>query len=474
MGRFTNAMRAARLALQGKAIPFQGTTAGYDGGAFTPLIPGLGPFIGPLQEKINYAVEIGDPLRGSLIMAAVRWLGRTLHEPDLYVSVRDDQGKEIDREVNHPAVQLLQRPNDYYGGSLLMKAFAASWIPAGKSYLLKRRNSFGQPIELWYEPHFTIRERWPQDGSEFIGYYEVKRNGRWLRVERQDVVPFKDGLDPVNLRDGLSGLPALLASLFTDQQRESFAAWTLKNVGMVPFVVSPRFEGQTIDETKLETIQDRIMSKISGKNRGKPLLTGGAIRVDKLGLNPSEMDLTALARIPEERVAAVIGINAFVLGFGAALERSIYNNMSEARKEAYESYLLPLQSYMCDELTTHLLRELDPRENVVFAYDYSRVRALAEDQDKLFLRWGTAYKNGIVMRSEAKKGIGLEAKPEDEIYAPVGNAQALPEPPANQPKPPIKMLPPDVADAGRKFMRDYAPKQLHGILERPRLNGSHL
>ena len=152
-------------------------------------------------NRIDYATEIGNVGSASLVMAAVNWLGRVLPEAPLNVVELDEDGME---QVipGHPAAKLLRRPNLYYSGTTLLKAFAYSWIVSGNPYVLKVRNGGSRVTELWYVPPHMMRPLWPQSGSEFITGYEYKVDGATQTFEQEDVIHFRDGIDPMNTAHG--------------------------------------------------------------------------------------------------------------------------------------------------------------------------------------------------------------------------------------------------------------------------------
>ena len=128
------------------------------------------------------------------------------------------------------------------------------------------------------------------------------------------------------------------------------------------------------------------------------------------------MDLTALRRLPEETIASLTGLPAIVLQFGAGLERATYSNYAEARTAAYESVIVPLWKYIAAEITHQLLPDFDKSEKLEAGYNMSEVRALQEDENKLYMRVGAGYRTGIMKRSEARSKIGLPTMPEDDVY----------------------------------------------------------
>jgi HK97 family phage portal protein len=331
---------------------------------------------------------------------------------------------------------LLERPNPYYSGELLWKAWALSWIINGNSYFLKVRNTFGEVIQLWWEPHFTIRPRWPEDGSEFISFYEVLRNGQWYRVETQDVIHFRCGIDPNNTRLGMAPVDSLLREIFTDNERARYSALILRNGGVIPFVITPK-QGVSGKGINADEIKSEFKYRIQGDHVGEPIVLTSAIDLQSVGASPDKLLVEKASEIPEARVCAVIGIPAGVVGFKIGMEQTkVGATMRELREQAWESYVIPTERIIAGELKAQLLIEWGDTDGLRVKHDLSEVRVLQDDRNKLYERETLAYEKGVKMRSEARSALGLDTAPEDEIYfvepmplAPIGEDQ----PPNDQP-----------------------------------------
>ena len=387
-----------------KAITWVGWNPGQEGFQF----------VGGNQttiDRLSYATKIGDPLYSPLVMAAAKWHIRNVHSAPMYVVKRDKNNIIQSKTIDHPALDLIRRPNDYYTGKLMMKSGSVSWMLAANAYFLKIRDNDGVLKELWYEPHYTIRPRWPGDallspnqtpspsltgeGSKFISFYEVYRYPNWYKVNVDDVIHLKDGCDPRNPRVGINGISSLLAEIYTDQERAHFSASVLSNLGMVPFVISPREANMTISEAAATTLKAELEMRARA-DRGKPIVAGRAIRIDELGVRPDEMALGEMAQLPEERVAAVIGPNAYVLGF--IPEKSTYSTFVEARRDAYESYLIPISEYWAEEFTRNVYEEFSEDPNTALEYDFFDVPALIDYKAKVYEIYGKAFRDGISSR----------------------------------------------------------------------------
>lgn len=393
------------------------------------------------RTRFDYAREVGDGMGSSVVMSTVLWIARTF--PEAPIQVLDDDGDEVER---HDMVTRLRRPNRFYSGSVMWMAVIVSWVLDGNAYLLKVRNQVGGVLELWYVPHWLM-EPISNDPEEFIEYYRYTPDGQALRVEIEDVVHLRYGLDPRNPRKGLSPLGSVLREVFTDDEAANFSASLLRNLGVPGLIVSPDPAAPPPSADDVEAVKEYVNHEARGDKRGAPLVMSGASRVDQFGFNPQQMTLRELRRIPEERVSSAIGVPAIVVGLGAGLDRSTFANMAEAREAAYEGCLIPTQRLMAEELWLQLLPDFeDDPDLFTVAFDLSNVRVLQDDRNEEATRLVALYKGGIITRAKALAELGEESTEADEVYlvamsdmlVPVGATVTLPQdepPPPEQPPP---------------------------------------
>jgi hypothetical protein len=150
---------------------------------------------------------------------------------------------------------------------------------------------------------------------KFISHYEYKPDALPIRIETADVVHFRWGLDPQNPRKGCSPLKTLLREIFTDDEASNYTAAMLRNVGVPPVVISPGKDAKPTQE-ELDEVKSTYIAKTTGDRRGEPIVMRGETSVQVLGFNPQQMDMRMARRVPEERVSAVLGIPAAVVGLG--------------------------------------------------------------------------------------------------------------------------------------------------------------
>lgn len=364
----------------------------------------------PRTER-DYHRAVGDGSGSNIVQAVILWIARTFPEAPLVV--RDAEGNVI---VNHPMTLLVRRPNPYYTGLELWQATLTDYITTGNAYWIKARNGRGKPLELWWMPARYITPAWDEGSEEFITHYEYTVDGATQRFERADVVHFRYGLDPINPRRGLSPIGSALREIFTDDEAANFTASLLTNLGVPGVILSPGTDDGMIDPDDAEAMKAGFRKQFGGDKRGEPMIISTKASVHVLSFTPQQMDLKALRRIPEERVSALLGIPAVVVGLGAGLDRSTYNNMAEAREQAYESNIIPTGRLLAAALDLQLLPDFDTNRGNATGFDYSGVRVLQDDQDKLFERLGKAVDYGYMTVAEARTAVGLESQPSDDVY----------------------------------------------------------
>ena len=172
--------------------------------------PGVGGWLMLNRTNINYAREV-SPNANSIIIACVRWVQRVFSEaPMLLQEWLDDRG---DWEGIHrdELLDLIERPNPYYNGTSLWKATVADVMMSGTAYWIKVRSATGRVVQLWWAPEAIVAPKNdPSQPTVFITHYEYSPNGVPIPLRVEDVIQFRDGIDPANPRKGLSPIKALL------------------------------------------------------------------------------------------------------------------------------------------------------------------------------------------------------------------------------------------------------------------------
>lgn len=392
------------------------------------------------RTRFDYRKEVGDMIDASVVTAPVQWVQRSLPEARLTVRMTKRDGTHEER-ADHPMLALIQRPNLYYGDLALWSATVFSYLTDGNAYWIKLRNLSNRPAELWYVPHWTMEPKGSIDGETFISHYEYRPgSGEMVRYAPEDIVHFRHGMDPRNLRKGLSPIEGALREIFMDLESSNFVASLLKNMGVPGMVISPK-SGGPVAPDDVQAAKSWFKQAFSGDHRGEPLVMGAPTDVYPYGFNPQQMNMSEARDVAEERICALIGIPAAVVGFGAGLQSTkVGATMEELRKLAWQNGVLPLQRVLADELDRSLLPEFGNVTGLRTWWDVSEVQALQDDLAKLAARLNIAIGGGWAQVHEGRTAMGWEASDADRVYlrpamaieVPAGGQKADPAKPGSK------------------------------------------
>lgn len=414
------------------------------------------------RTKFDFQREVGDGTSNSIVSAVLLWMARTFPEAPVTVFEATEAGEER-MVIGHGLGRKIERPNPYYAGPLMWHATIIDWAASGNAYWIKVRNRVGEVVELWWAPSWTMEPKWPDDGSEFISHYEYKPDSvaEGDKLSVSDVVHFRHGIDPNNSRKGLGPLRAVLKEVFTDEEAATFTAALIRNLGIPGVIISP--EGMAkVDKEAAEEVLNTFNARFRGDERGETMVMKAPTKVQVLSFSPEQMQLKELRRVPEERITAVFGVSAVVVGLGAGLDRSTMTNFPAMREAAYESNTIPSQRMIAADLTVQLLPDFEKGpalEQRRVGFDLRNVRVLQPDQDKLYERVDCAVRGGWAKVSEAKRVVGLPVLPGDDVYlrqftvVPVGEGSTPALPPKG-----MKGLPSmeGLSESQARFIRSMA------------------
>lgn len=367
--------------------------------------------------------DIGNGSGNSAVAACLSVLATAFAEPKLLVMKEDEKGQDVQLS-KHPISKLFRRPNPFMSGAILSHYLVSAISVEGDAYLYKNRNKKGQVVQLVpLMPNF-VKPR--GDSERLITRYEYTPATDKVDIPVNDIIHIRTGIDPNDHRRGYAPIKTVLREVLGDEAAGQYATALLHNMAIPGVILSPTSDamgGPTREEA--EAISEMYKSKFGGSNRGMPMVLTGAMNIDVVSFSPADMNLIELRRLPEERVAAVMGVPAVLAGLGAGLNSATYNNTRELREYFTEQKLVPLWRTVADELTFQLLPEFDDDDNIYCRYDIESVRALSQDQDELYKRMNTAVSGGWATIGEARNMVGLPANDSHNVYLRPLNMQQI-------------------------------------------------
>jgi phage portal protein BeeE len=410
-----------------------------------PKYPSRLTLIGRLGDERDYQWFVGDGSASPLVDSILSFIihGFTQMYPVVAVSAPNEiDSTEI--QAAHPAAVLFRRPSydpdlgrSWLSWMELIAGVIVSYRVDGNAYIIKVRSAAGRTVQLWYTPHFMLEPRWDlNDPTRFITHYDYAPSGVRLTdgpmsiaspdgpvypIRVQDVIHLRDGLDPQNPRKGYSKVKKILREIFTDEEAARWTASLLRNQGVPGLVISPTSDkGWITDKNDAEESKERLRAMFSGDRRGEPIIMRGPSKVEHFGFSPEAMKLREIRAIPEERIAAQLGVPAAVVGFGAGLEHTkVGRTMEEFVDLAWQNGILPPARMIAPQLTEQFLSEWEPDGAGVthdFTFDTSRVPIMASYHKIQAERHEILVRGSIETRAEARRALGLRPGVRDHVY----------------------------------------------------------
>lgn len=368
------------------------------------------------RTRYDYQKEVGTGLGSNVIMSPIQWVMRTFPEAKIAITKMSDDGSS-EPIIKHPFLDLINKPNDFYSYETMIMATMLSWSISGNAYWLKIRNDFGQVIQLWYVPHWMISPKGHDtDMSIFVDHYQYSPNGQIFIVRKEDVIHFRFGLNPKNLRMGLSPLDAVIREVFTDDEASNYSASLMRNMGIPGVIISPDSD-EGIDVETAKGVKEKFKETFTGDRRGESMVMTGKTKIEMFGFDPNKLDLSRIRDISEERVCAALGIPAAVVGFGAGLQTTkVGATMTALIKLAWTANIIPSQRPIAETLNRQLLKEFDddPMKKIIF--DNSNISALQEDKDAVIKRLTDGVRAGWATIADVRLAEGLPVDDSHRVF----------------------------------------------------------
>jgi HK97 family phage portal protein len=368
------------------------------------------------NPDFDYAQDVADVWLNGAVGACLGWISDNFTQPELQV-VRKKRSGLYEPVDDHGLVSLISEPNPEYDADALWAATVLSFVASGNAYWIKAKAPAGSSMYLWYVPHFEMYPVWGTNGTSFIDFYEHVVDGQRIRVDKENVVHFRRGLNPNNVRSGLPQLDPVIKEIATDNAGSMYCAAVLRNYGVGSIMISPAKSEDTINDEDAKVLVKLYQERTTGENRGKPIVASGGIKVDQLSFSPEKLALDKMRTFPEDRICAAMRLNPMVVGLTSGSAHKTYANYGESLNAAWDNCMVPLQRRFAKALTRQLLPDLGGVKDRDFVeFDYSTVPAMADDEDAKAKRVALLFQAKVIKRGKACELLNLECPPEDDLY----------------------------------------------------------
>lgn len=403
-------------------------------GRYFSRIPGQGIVGIAPGAQLDYTRLAGELRDNGVVAICLRWLRKQVPQGVLKLGRLNPEINGYDPVDNHPAAAILRRPNPSWSWNGTLGGLSDSLGVDGNGYLLKVRgmNGSGPVRELYWAPNDQIQVQ--PDPSQnpkrpVLHYYFRNAGAAWEPWRPEDVIHFRDGIDPKFPWMGISALKRQVRAIAGLNAGESYTASVLRH-GHAGKVLVPKeavtvgFGDESPDEVALRAERDRILRQSTGENGGRIAIATTPLDTLDLGDGPEQMLIDRILDRPESMVVAATGLNTLVLNLSSSDSTRTFSNKAEASREAWEHGVIPIQDIIADDLTHQLLfwtdeagktvAEWGDREGLEFFWDRQHVAALREDSNERAQRTTTLFTSTAMPRNRALAEGGYDPIEDEE------------------------------------------------------------
>lgn len=358
-------------------------------------------------SSFDWKQYTGKTYDSAPVAIGLSWITRNFPYARIMVQERKDT-KWI--EADDDLTGSLLDPNPFYDASSLWAASALSDSVGGNCYWAEARRINGK-IAFVYLPHTLITP--VTDGGTWIDYYQFRQPGREaVPLDPDRILHFRNGLDPQDMRLGLSPLGALFREVAGDNLASTYNAAIMRRMGVPGAIIAPKEKGVDPTPAQVAKIKELYKDNLTLDGAGGLMVAPQPMDVTFPGASPEKLAISSLRDVPAGRILAAMGLNAGALDMPSDTSKhhANYQAMVEA---CWDQCLKPLQIRFARTLTARYFPG-NPDRRVW--WDWSEVPAFADDEEQVAKIAGDLFQRGVNKRSESRSMVGLDSTPEDEVY----------------------------------------------------------
>lgn len=348
----------------------------------------------------------------SAIMQLVTLWCLSFSDAPLWVYKRSASGQQDQPLLTDPLFELFDMPNEWMSSADFWALIMQYMQFGGNAYAhIVRADDKKTPIELY--PY--------SDGQMF----PVTRNENWIDhyrainpdgtiadkpIPREDVIHFTWPTRSMTFpMMGQSPLVQVLRHVLTDNEATRIKYQVLKNEGMVRGVLVDT-KGMVTNASQAGVLEGSFHDKTSGERAGEVVVLRGGLDYKRIALSLAELDLSALNRLDEDRMAGAFLIPTIYSGLTAGAAATTYDNLSGARQFFFEDRVTKMWRNAAATASRKLLVRGDKR---YFWFYTNDVVALRKDVNAISGRVVNQWQTGIMKRSEARSALDLPVLDDD-------------------------------------------------------------
>ena len=396
---------------RGAGPSFQYPQYGYGGGGGYGSWGASGSWLNKFLPGADFDyVREAQPFHKNAIISGC--LGKSLplfSQPRLVVNKVIDNGKKIEVITEHPVLKMLSHPNEN-GDNLasMLYAWKMDRDLFGNDFWFRRENAVGDTVGFEHIQYGYITP-WPNKDPRFlIGGYKYWVNGKWVDYRAEQIVHWKFGRNPENIRMGMSLLLAASRDICTENELATLAGSVARNMGIAPYFVSPQMVASQQEEDIMpKDVADAISTQLNERTRdkrGRALVMRTPVNISRLAFSPQELDSPVTRGLACTRICAAMGMDPMLVGFPS--DSRTFSNFGEARRAYTEDNVMPEGNVFCEKLNDLFWSEKQLAEDEKLAFNFDDVPAYQEGRAARSREADDGFKSGRLTLNEARAMCG--------------------------------------------------------------------
>jgi HK97 family phage portal protein len=346
------------------------------------------------REDVRY-LTTWEAWTTSWVRAALKRIAEAVSSVSLIVY--DQKGNVL--PDNHPAVRLLERPNERQTTYEVMEKTTYDLLLTGNAYwLITERDASKKPSQLLYVPSGLVTPN--LQGLQIVGY-TLSTLDRTKTFNIDDVVHFTVAtpFSPV----GESPIQAIAPAVKLDREAMLFNYELFKH-GAFPAVLM--WLPTAVSDPELQRLREQIRQQFGRGQRHNWFIAGGLgkdAKIEAFPAMPKDMAFEVLRKMNREEILSVLGVPPALVGI---FEYANYANSREQLKIFWRDTIVPLLRRIENTITHQLLQQFD--KGLWCQFDLSSIEALKADLNELSQGLVRLVQFGILTINEAREMIGRD------------------------------------------------------------------
>ncbi len=324
----------------------------------------------PSPSSHNYAPYMEAYGDKAWVYACVNVIADTAASADFVL--KDANGEIISQ---HPALDLMYRPNKFMTGRQLRQWIIASLELTGNAYILKdAQKADGTPRELFPLLSQLVEIVPGKTSSNPVEGYKYRAGSTTAYYKAEDIIHFKY-FNPFDFYYGLSPLGAARRAVETLEKAETYNTAFFENSGTLSGILQT--EGKLDDASRRRIINAWNEKYRSASKAHKVALLEGGLKWQNTALSQRDMDFISGIKLNRETILSIFHVPPALVG---VFDHAPQFNTKEQQRIFWQTCVHPKQTLMLETLTEFLLPHYDESRKMYFDKDLSNISVLKEDE----------------------------------------------------------------------------------------------